>query len=234
LYVEEQTKFTLKSIITKVQVIGNLIKNKEKPQKMYNETLISDNLVTAIDLSAGKENNNKNPVFERLAAEGCESYFDYVRLLGLEKDPNIIALSSLHHYYWDAEDLREVRTVVNLEQLNQVKQIRTFLLTINNILSHQSYFIGSFTDSRSRDVNFSGFNTNRTPDERYDETMDNGITLRYSFLNIMNKITDKKTNRVLTKRSVMQLLDGAGLEVLDMTVLNGLTYFCTNKVRAIA
>jgi hypothetical protein len=201
---------------------------------MYSETLIKDDLPETADLSAIQEDSNRNPVFEKLAAEGCESYFDYIRLLGLDKDPNLIALPSLHHYYWDAEDLQEVRTLVNLKQLNQINHVRDFLLTINNILSHQSFFIGSFTDSKGQNVLFPGIKISRKDSAGDNETPGNVISFSHSVFNKIYNILDVKSNRFLSKRSVKQLLESVGLEVLDMTELNGLTYFCTDKVRAIA
>lgn len=200
---------------------------------MENETLIIDNLVNAPVLSAEREGSN-NTVFEKLAAEGCENYFDYVKLLGLEKDPNLIALSSLHHYYYDAEDLREVKTVVNLKQLNQIKKVRDFLQSINLVLSHESYFIGSFTDRKSLNRLFINSLPGQIRKSANDEAMENGIESGIPLLNILYDILDSRTNRYMTKKTVISMLEGAGLKVLDMTELNGLTYFCTNKVRATA
>ena len=43
-----------------------------------------------------------NPGLKLLATEDCENFVKYIELLGLEKDPNLVVLSSLHHYYYDA------------------------------------------------------------------------------------------------------------------------------------
>jgi hypothetical protein len=201
---------------------------------MYSEILIKDDLPYAPEISGEQENSSRNPVFEKLAAEGGENYFDYVKLLGLDKDPRLIALSSFHHYYWDAEDLQEIRTLVNLKQLNQIKRIGDFLMTINNVLPHQGYFIGSFTESKDLNAFTTSNIESRNRAMESNETIGNGISFSHSVFNIINNILDVKTNRFLSKITVKQLLESAGLEVLDMTQLNGLTYFCTDKVRAIA
>ena len=192
-------------------------------EKMNTEGNNIYQLMNASELSAEQELDVKNPLFDKLASEGCESYFDYVQLLGLADDTELISLSSSHHYYYDPEDLKEVKAVVNLKQLNKMEQVRDFLQNINLILSQRTYFIGSFTDSKSR-----------TPKAINFEAYENGITSKIPLLNWVYNIIDSRTDRYLTKRMVRLMLEDAGLKVLDMTELNGLTYFCTNKEKAIA
>ena len=61
------------------------------------------------------------------------------------------------------------------------------------------------------------------------EAYENGIESRIPFINRMYSIIDFRTNRYLTKRAVTNLLKEAGLELVGMTDLNGLTYFHTRK-----
>ena len=56
-----------------------------------------------VNASLGKnttimDENQNNPVFDSLAAEGGENFFHYINWLGLAKDPNLMVLSSIHHY----------------------------------------------------------------------------------------------------------------------------------------
>ena len=92
------------------------------------------------------EVNETNPVLERLVSEGCENFFRYFELLGIANDPNIVVLPSSHHYYYDAEDMKEVKIVVNMKHLNQIKYVKDFLHSIYHILSPQSFFVGIFID----------------------------------------------------------------------------------------
>ena len=59
--------------------------------------------------------------------------------------------------------------------------------------------------------------------------MENGIVSNIPFINMMYNIMGSRTNRNMTKKTVTLLLREAGFKVLDMTELNGLTYFCTQK-----
>jgi len=43
---------------------------------------------------------------------------------------------------------------------------------------------------------------------------------------------DSKTNKYMSERSVSMLLTEHGFKVLDMTDLDGLTYFCAQSLRS--
>ncbi|RPI76099.1 MAG: hypothetical protein EHM47_00690 [Ignavibacteriales bacterium] len=60
---------------------------------------------------------------DNLIAEGGESFYNYVDWIGLIKDPDLIVLSAVHHYYFDNEDMKNINTVINLKQLNIIKNI---------------------------------------------------------------------------------------------------------------
>lgn len=175
------------------------------------------------------ETCENSPVFEKLAAENGEDFFYYIKWIGLAKDPNLIILSSLHHYYYDTEDMKEVGTMVNLKQLNHIKQIKDFLHTIYNILAQECYFIGCFFDNNNQNGYLSvSHKPQRQSAGRVDQ-MENGITSNIPFLNRIYNIMDSRTNKNMTKKSIRLLLEKVGFNVLDMTEFNGLTYFCTQK-----
>ena len=85
---------------------------------------------------------------ERLADEGHKNFFEYVKMIGLGNDKNMIVLSPSHHYYYDADDLKDVTTILNLKQLNQIKQVKDFLHTVYHMLSNKSMFIGTFVERK--------------------------------------------------------------------------------------
>ncbi len=170
-----------------------------------------------------------NAVLERLAEEGHEDFFNYLDWLGLAKDPEILILASSHHYYFENEDLRTIKTVVNLKPLNNIKSIKDFLDTISNVIPDKCYFIGSFTDNKNQIGIFSSSNkSGHTADGGASKT-DNITGQWNSIMNMVYDIIDSKTNRYLSERSVRLLLENTGLKILDITEFNGLTYFCTQK-----
>lgn len=68
------------------------------------------------ELTTGKP--DKSPVFEDLVDEDCENFFHYLNWLGLAKDLNLMVRFSLHHHYYNYNDLQSVRAVINLNILN--------------------------------------------------------------------------------------------------------------------
>jgi hypothetical protein len=180
--------------------------------------------IQAIDLT------EKRPALDLLATRGGKSFYNYVDWLGLAKDSDLIVLSSMHHYYYDADDLKEIKTVVNLMPLNQIKQIKGFLHSIYHLIPHKCYFIGCFADHKKH----YGYIFNRNPLDEDSESVKHGILSKTPLLNIIFRIMDARTDNYLSGKNITLLLEDLGFKVLDMTELDGLTYFCAQKVNPAA
>ena len=61
------------------------------------------------------DSKGTNQAINILINEGGESFYKYVDWLGLANDPDLVVLSSLHHYYYDADEMNKVKTVINLK-----------------------------------------------------------------------------------------------------------------------
>jgi hypothetical protein len=187
-----------------------------------------------VNLSGAAVDLGKNkPVNDILAAEGCENFVNYLDLLGLAGDPNLIVLSSLHHYYYDADEMKNIQTIINQKELNQIRDLKSFLHSIFHILPNKSSFVGCFIDNEK----LSGFslrNTNRAyHTQRDSDAIENGIASRIPFLNMIYNMMDSKTNKYMSRTNVTSLLASHGFKILDMTELNGLTYFCAQKIQTL-
>ena len=164
-----------------------------------------------------------------LIAEGGEDFYNYVDRLGLIRDPNIIVLSSVHHYYFDNNDMKGINTIINLNQLNRVKNIDIFFHSIYKIIPSKSNFIGCFLDNKTQ----YGFAANNILSQYKSKNKidpnENWITSRIPFLNTVYNLLASKTNRYLTRSSVSSTFKRHGFQVLDMTELNGISYFHAMK-----
>jgi hypothetical protein len=167
---------------------------------------------------------------EILTDEGFENFAHYLEFLGLGNDPNLLVLSSLHHYYYDIEEMKNVKTVVNQKELNQIKHIKSFINSIFHILPTNCYFIGCFIDSKKQN----GFILRKKSSVSH-SSKDSGdiiysLVSRIPFLNMLFSMIDPKTNKYISKIYTTLLLEDIGFKVLDMTELNGLTYFCARRL----
>lgn len=158
-----------------------------------------------------------NPALETMLSEGSEYFFNYLDRMGLSHEPDLLILSSKHHYYYDHEDLRGVKILVNLKKLNFIKHLDSFLHVLFRMLPPRANFIGCFTNSQP--PGNKGFNFNHS----------NGFFSR--FLNFL----DARTDRQLKKDEVARMLESHGFKVLDMTELNGEVFFSArNKKMTVA
>jgi hypothetical protein len=175
-----------------------------------------------------------NILLAELTDEVREDLITYLNRMGLAGEAQILVIPSTRHYFYDAEDLRGIKTVINLKQLNYVREIRDFLRKISEMLPNNSSFVGCFIDNKSQ-TGFSDKYSNlpRQLSEKA-EAYENGIESRIPFINRMYSFIDARTNRYLTKRTVSHLLEECSLQLVSMTELNGLTYFCTRKTKSVA
>jgi hypothetical protein len=156
---------------------------------------------------------NFSPAIVNMIEEGGLGFLGYLNKIGLSKEPNIMVLSSKHHYYYDETDLMSVKTLVNIKKLNMIKDPDRFLDTLKRILPQDASFIGCFSDSKSSNGS------------RY-------IFLQPSrMLNRFINILDSKTDRSLNQKEVSELLALHGFKIIDMFELDGVTYFHSKPVR---
>jgi hypothetical protein len=155
------------------------------------------------------ETRKKNQVTDKLAAEVDENFMNYLRWHGLANEDNLLVLSSTLHYYYDYEELKEVTTLINLKRLNLVKHLDDFLHTLYDGLSPKTNFIGCFADKKTQ--------------------KDVSITTRLykRFLNFL----DAKIDVEIDAKDFSRLLESHGFKVIDMTEIDGLTYFRTQNFR---
>lgn len=160
--------------------------------------------------SIGK--NAFNNAYGFMAADEGQNFLDYLIRLGLIGEANLLVLSNKYEYYFDQNDLRSVRVLVNLKKLNLVKHLDSFLHVIFRVLPPKAYFIGCFTD-----VEYQG---------------DNGFPV-YQASSDFNKFTnplDSKTNLHLDKNNISGIFESHGFKIVDMTEINEQVYFaCQNK-----
>ena len=163
------------------------------------------------DQDISMTDTQNNPVFDNLLAEGGENFYHYITWLGLAKDPNLMILSSIHHYYYDFNDLKGVKTLINLKRFNQINHIDAFLANVLRVLPSKANFVGCFKDNK----------------------IHSGITVpfyqSFKFLNSLINIFDSKSERFMTRKDVIRLLESHDFKIVDMTEISNITYFCAEN-----
>lgn len=157
--------------------------------------------------------SNRKPSFSpnnfSLTAEGGKNFFLYLKRFNLFKEQDLLILSPNIHFYYDENDFKSVRTFLILKKLNLIKDPDSFLKTVSRILPANVNFIGCFSDSKTPNGN--GFLSE----------------LSTRFINIL----DSKIDHVMDKTDVSELLEKYGFKVVDMSEMDGLTFFYSQNVR---
>lgn len=140
----------------------------------------------------------------RLSVETGKNFFRYLKGFNLTMDKYLCVLPVTNHYYYAKRELRRVKTLVNLRELNAIEDLDEFLYTLFQLLPANSNFIGCFSDSRTTIERIGFFN---------------GLTAR------VNNFLDSRTIHNLDKKRTWHILEKHGFKVLDMTEIDHLTYF---------
>lgn len=157
-------------------------------------------------ISYGKP--NFSPDNFSLTAEGGKNFSRYLKRFNLFKEQDILILSPNAHFYYDENELKSVRTFIILKKLNLIKDLDTFLNTVSHLLPANVNFIGCFSDTKA--FKWNGFISD----------------LSTRFTNIL----DSRTDRYLDKGEVKELLEKYSFNIVDMTEINGLTFFYSQKI----
>ena len=152
------------------------------------------------------------PIFSsdnfNLTAEGGVTFFKYLKKFNLFSEPELLILSPNIHFYYDENDLKDVRTFILLRKLNLIKELDTFLRTLSQILPPNVNFVGCFSDNKT--LKWNGFVSN----------------LSNKFYNIL----DSKTDHFLDKEDVSELLEKHGFKIIDMTEMDELILFYSQTI----
>jgi len=148
------------------------------------------------------------PAIVTMIAEDGDNFFRYLKDLGLSRENNLVVLSSRHHYFYDENELKHVKTLINLRKLNMIKYLDEFLFTLVQVLPTDTKFLGCFSDC--------------------DDSVKNDRSFFRPLKHLGHKISNlyPGNERVLNKNKVMEMLESYGFQIIDMTGMNGLTYFC--------
>jgi hypothetical protein len=207
-----------------VSNLTNVLLNPTKITNLSNLRLVNNQAY--LNLNSSKE------AIDILLEEGGESFYNYVSWLGLSNEPDLIVLSSKHHYYYDPEEMNNTKTVINIKELNQIKNIKLFLYSCLNFLPEKSNFIGCFIDNEK----INGYElrklSNSYRDKNSDDDLENGIVSRFPFINMLYSIVDSKTNRYMSRKSISLLLKEFDFKIMDMTEYKGFTFFHSQKFHA--
>ena len=145
--------------------------------------------------------------FLNLTDNKTEDLISYLKLVGLPADSNLVILAPGQHYYYDESDLRNVRILINLKRLNQIKEIDRYLHNLYRILPMNANYIGCFYDSSVQKNKRSSGKHRRT------------------FISRLVNLFNVNHEQEMTRHKVAEFLWKHNFETVDMTDINGLTYF---------
>jgi hypothetical protein len=152
--------------------------------------------------------DRQKEIYQNLVHERGDNFFYYMNMLNLEKDEDPLILSAIHHYYYDYNELKNIKTIIQIKDLNSVSDIKKFLGNVSQVLTSNTNFIGCFKDNEIHKGNL--LNSSRT------------INWIFNKLNF-------KVEHYLSRKKVIDLLTKYDLSIVDITEFDNLTYFYAKR-----
>ncbi len=147
-----------------------------------------------------------NPAIMKILSGEGRIFLNYLKDLGLAKESNLMVISPGHQYYHKETDLRNVKTILNLEKLNLIKHLDRFLKILVRIMPPDSSFIGCFADVKSVKKKSIFHWLKKIPDR-------------------MKIYPDPGKEYRMDRDNVANLFTTYGFRIMNMKEINGLTYF---------
>ena len=139
------------------------------------------------------------------------SFFRYLWCEGLTRESGMIILSSHEGANWGRRDLGNARMLINLRRLDLIKHLEMFVSSLVRLLPPETTFVGCFAQRG---------------------LVGAGIHASDGHTGFLAGLTGHSAGRcqLLSRARVSALLEGSGMEVIDMKEMNGLTYFHSRKM----
>lgn len=170
------------------------------------------------EVTSAKDNftgniNRMNPAVANLIARVGSDLYQYLKSNSFPEESGFLVISPNQHYYYDEEDLKNIRSLLNLNKLNNIKHLDRFLHNLFRVLPAGANFVGCFHDSK--------------------KLIGNNKYLFYQPSMLLNKFRnflDSRTDHYINRDEVFGLLKLNGFKVLNMTEINGVTYFYSQMI----
>jgi len=154
-----------------------------------------------------------NQVFTHPVSDEGKDFPDYLTRLGMLGESNLLVLSLRHHYYFDYNDLRDLKVLVILKKLDMIKHLESFLHIIFRILPAGACFIGCFNNNKSLIYKELNFNKTATVHNKVHDFLD---LIPHHHLNINN---------------FTGIIESHGFKITDMSEIKGQVYFTSQNKR---
>ncbi len=151
--------------------------------------------------------------YDNLVYEEGQDFLDYLIWLGLLGESKLLVLSPKHNYYFDQNDLNDIRVLVIPKKLNMIKHPYSFLHIVFRVLPPGAYFIGCFSESDYSKARKSPLAHNSASFNKFISSLDS------------NSYWD------LNRNNVSGMLESHGFKSVDMTEIKGLVYFAVRNRR---
>jgi hypothetical protein len=165
---------------------------------------------------------SRSSLYIDLLDEAGLDVVNYLESFDLLKNQSFILLSSVRHYLYGPEELKNVKVLINLKLINPTKQINYCLKTMNRVLPKKGIFVGCFLSYESY----------RNKIIQQKPNVFGHMVRIISFIPLitwLQYIMNPKRMHCLTIANMSKKLEKNGFKLIDVKEINGVSYFVSKK-----
>jgi len=180
------------------------------------------------------EKAGRGSLYNDLLDEAGQDVVYYLECYNLIQSGNFILLSSKRHYLYGPDELKQLKTLINLKLINQGEQITFCLKTMNRVLPTKGFFVGRFLDYKCYERHIL---------QTYPSVLghvllfigwlDNKVIPLLPLISWLHYKVNPKKIKFLTTLKMRKLLEKNGFMLVDVREIRELTYFISQKVNDI-
>lgn len=147
--------------------------------------------------------------------ERSKDFFNYITKSNIvENYKNLLILSANHHFFYEYNEMKDVKIILNIRKLNNIYHLNDFMSALLANLQKDTYFYGCFIDNKFSFRNKGNKKNNLT-----------------RFFNSFSIITNyPRLTRLLSIKNVYNLFESHSFQILDMKEINDVIYFSAQKL----
>ncbi len=207
---------------------GLIMESMAKMDHIYTDTIrrVKESLVRERSPLTGSA---RHSIYKALCKDGSEDFYNYLDWLDLAGIRKTLILPKENNFFYSCEDLSGKELIVNLSCLNRVADIHVFLDSMYNHMDLNSYFTGCFRDINSVKEEIPDYMKYLKEVENQNTEGKTRQSALSRFSQKLSSIFSSSNGIPINKDLAKKLLKINGFTVLDMTELNGKTFFCVQK-----
>ncbi len=156
----------------------------------------------------------------------------FLNEMNVPSGSDLLLIQPKGYYLYSSFELKDIKTIVNSNVLNNFKEPKVFLHNFNRILPDRCYFVGRFVDYKLLEVELK--QEKEFVKKKFSQWLfwfEHFLVPRIPLLNWLQYVYNGRCHKYLTRGRIIKILKSQGFMVQNIRLIDGVSYFVSQKVK---